>query len=248
VVVYEGGEVLEEWALPAGRHCSSFSAEAAAMAGAVAWLEERRGVSRVSLVTDSLSLVDALRGVAGEGKVRRIREALWRMHDRGVETVLVWVPSHCGVEGNERADARAGEGGQLDQAPVGLDGATREALIRRRVVQPPMQHQRLRGRYEGGIREGEEDGMTREERSDLSRFRTGHHPALRSWRARVEGGDPKCRLCGAPEETAEHLWVECPEVEDLRFRWGLGQDVRELVDGPVPAVTFLRKILRRLGA
>ena len=50
-------------------------------------------------------------------------------------------------DGNGRTDSRDGTGGEMDQASVRLDKSTREALICRRVVERPMQHERLRGRY-----------------------------------------------------------------------------------------------------
>ena len=46
-------------------------------------------------------------------------------------------------------------------------------------------------------------GQRKEERVDLTRFRSGHHPALMRWSvfAGLEN-DPKCILSGASEETA----------------------------------------------
>ena len=48
------------------------------------------------------------------------------------------------------------------------------------------------------------------EHTDLARFLSGHHHALRRWQHLVAvAEDADCRLCGEEVESAEHLWLRC---------------------------------------
>ena len=197
VAAYREGGLVHSWSGPAGVLCSSYAAEAVAMREAVEWLEEREGWTRALVATDSRALVMALDGRCGGPGAGRIRETLWRLHESGREVTLAWIPGHCDVRGNEEADRLAGEGSGMEQGEVPLEGATRRALIRRRIRAGEVRHQRLEQVYRGSIREAEEEALSRRDRVDLTRFRTGHHPALRRWLVMVGREECElCRLCG----------------------------------------------------
>ena len=101
--------------------------------------------------------------------------------------------------------------------------------------------------YRGGIREDREGVLSREERVNLSRFRSGHHTQLRRWLVMAKREeDDTCRLCGEEEESSEHLWIRCPALATTRFQHELGKSMSELVESPVRAMALLRIILSRL--
>lgn len=251
VVVYEGEERTESWSAPAGRICSSFSAELTAMSEAVRWLREKQGWQTATIVTDSRSLLDALDGSnARSSRVRELQAAMWHVvREQRKRVRLVWTPGHCGVGGNEEADRMAEEGRGREQVGTTVDDSTREACIRRSLLgAPPLQHERVRTVYgDGGVREGREERLTRAERVDLSRFRSGHHPKLRRWQHMVGKSESDlCRLCGEEEESTEHLWMRCPALIMQRFSTGLGGGLAELTARPTEAYALIRIILRRL--
>ena len=59
------------------------------MSEAVGWLLDEDGWDRAVLVTDSRSLVDAIRAEKGGPQLRQIREKLWEMEEDGREVQLV---------------------------------------------------------------------------------------------------------------------------------------------------------------
>ena len=113
----------------AGRLCSSFRAELTALLSALQHLRDHPAHTQLPVVicTDSESALAALRegpmgqktplGASVWGALASLDGPARRVH-------LQWVPSHCGVDGNERADAVAKEAAALEQASVPVDVRT----------------------------------------------------------------------------------------------------------------------------
>eukprot|EP01064_Diplonema_japonicum_P018350 TRINITY_DN2703_c2_g1_i1.p2 TRINITY_DN2703_c2_g1~~TRINITY_DN2703_c2_g1_i1.p2 ORF type:complete len:182 (-),score=28.51 TRINITY_DN2703_c2_g1_i1:116-661(-) len=95
--------------------------------------------SRLSICTDSLSLLDQLR--AGPSRQReRLDHETWELlvaaaRAQGAPVILQFVPSHCGVPGNEAADRLAGEGTKRELTRPSLDYRSVRALVRRQIQQ-----------------------------------------------------------------------------------------------------------------
>ena len=193
------------------------------------------------MITDSLSLVEALRGGEGGGRLGGLQRMMWQMTDQGKSLEVVWVPGHCGLAGNERADEMAKRGGEGNQPEVPLDGSVRMAYIRRNLGgHGEVQHERTRETYRSGVKEDKEGVLSREEQVNLSRFRSGHHTQLRRWLVMVKREeDDTCRLCGEEEESSEHLLIRCPALALVRFQHELGESMNELVESPVRAMALL---------
>ncbi|XP_043212634.1 uncharacterized protein LOC122376759 [Amphibalanus amphitrite] len=133
LIVWPDGEERSVRA-PAGRLCSSFRAEMVALRTALSFLLENplHADDPVVICTDSQSALAALReGPAAQHSP--LGGAIWRalrgLTAGGRQVHLQWVPSHCGLEGNERADSIAKEASNLaqDQAPIDVQTARRAA-------------------------------------------------------------------------------------------------------------------------
>ncbi|XP_055597805.1 uncharacterized protein LOC129755617 isoform X3 [Uranotaenia lowii] len=90
--------------------CSVYIAELAAIHWALESIASRP-VGHYYIVTDSLSSVDAIHSIR-PGKhspffLEKIRDILSALTRRRFSITFVWVPSHCSIVGNEKADSLA---------------------------------------------------------------------------------------------------------------------------------------------
>jgi hypothetical protein len=155
--------------------------------------------------------------------VDAVEEELECMASWNKELRMVWVPSHCGIEGNELADQAADRAASRTQEGV----ACSFNGVKRRLVKTESRgewkSERCRKIYaERKVKIEEEDKWSREEMVSWSRFRCGHSLELASYRRRIGlGGDGLCRRCGLEEETTDHVW-SCDAGEAKRRVLGLG--------------------------
>ncbi|KAF0290571.1 putative RNA-directed DNA polymerase from transposon BS [Amphibalanus amphitrite] len=129
---------------PAGRICSSYRAEMVALRAALNHLLEHPAHTEdpVVICTDSQSALAALReGPAAQSSPlgSEIWDALRRLTTGGRRIHLQWVPSHCGLGGNEEADRLAGEAGALDQEDTMVDVRTIHRAAARDTREPAIE-------------------------------------------------------------------------------------------------------------
>ena len=179
MVVMSGEDIIERWHAPTGRWSSSYQAEKSAMVRAISWLVEYEDWQSALVFCDSKSLFETLANSNHpEGDVHRIQSAIAELCKKK-EVRILWVPGHCNLRGNELADLEAKLGSESAQPSVPLDSSTRAALIRREERQLSLIHPRLTGLCTTRPREEEEALLQKADRTDLIRFRHGHHPHLR---------------------------------------------------------------------
>ena len=127
----------------AGQLCSSTRAELVALLAAldaVAELPGRRDLPVVACLDSRAALLLLYGGAAAQ--TSPLGASLWarlqQLEESGRAVHLQWVPAHCGLPGNERADALAKEAAALaqDSAPIDMRtlarAVAREARSRRR--------------------------------------------------------------------------------------------------------------------
>lgn len=105
---------------------SSFCVEVMAILKALL-LARAEGWVSVTIFSDSRSALSAVRSRfnprSSSYLVLRVKSVLLDMERAGTLTRLVWIPSHVGIRGNERADALA-----KDAIPHGVDSQLRIPL------------------------------------------------------------------------------------------------------------------------
>ena len=91
-----------------GRKCSNFKAETSALQNAVAYIAEMKPQKTV-ILTDSKAALQSLTSNTHDQPIYHLLKDLQLLlHECTV--VLQWIPAHCGIPGNERADRLAKSG------------------------------------------------------------------------------------------------------------------------------------------
>ncbi len=66
--------------------------------------------------------------------------------------------------------------------------------------------------------------------TDLRRFRSGQHFALRRWKKLINGSEyTRCRLCDNKAESYDHFWLRCPAFDANHQKLDLGTSYGELI-------------------
>ena len=87
-----------------------------------------------------------------------------------------------------------------------------------------------------------EASLPRADHIHLSHLRSGHHPAILTYEARLcPDTDPACRWCQSPPESVPHLFQECTALVEARRAHGI-TTVRDLWDSSSPSLGFLREV------
>jgi hypothetical protein len=104
------------------RPLSVFAGELAAIRVAfecAGLLKSSCGLTRFTILSDSLSAIKAVEVGRCRSRLSLFHDALEAMSKTAAETTLVWVPSHIGIEGKEKADRLANAA--LDSDTIQLD-------------------------------------------------------------------------------------------------------------------------------
>ena len=200
----------------AGAVCSSFQAECVAMEKAVDWLLENSGDSAV--ITDSMSMVEALKAEEWKNSDYHLAQIKHKLHMIESKVILLWVPSHCDVAGNEVADKLADRGAKESQQGIAVSEKIMKARIRRGKWQ--FIHERTARMYKDRRRPKMEieRSWPRKVRSAFSRLRTGHSKLLAQYRYLIDKADSPVCECGNEDEeqTIDHLLCSCPLLNSSR--------------------------------
>ena len=243
---------------PAGAVCSSCGAELVALRAALAEVKRLRCLSRgdrLLICTDSQSALAQLQS-GPEAQRSRIGADIWRhlmeLAGDGVRAHLQWVPAHCGLPGNERADALAKEAAELPQQDVPPDTSAVVKAVARQAQKTwiaswrPGFHREI---MEDKLPPPVED-VDRGTAVDVHQLRSGHWSGSRQYLHRIgklptddcaQCEDVECRagvciLCQEEADTPAHVLLRCPAIW-MRRRRMLGDppDRRGLRDTEVVA-------------
>ena len=228
-----------------------FAAEAQAIILALDYYRHMEPVRHdVVIYSDSMSCLQAIEGEDTENPLTcHIMDLLWALYDRGTYVRFCWVPSHCGIEGNERVDQLAKEALDLNIDPqVKVHYADLKPLIfqyAQKLAQDKW-NTSMKGRalYELKPKLGPPktfDNLTRAEEVIITRLRLGHTRATHS-HLLSRSPPATCHHCGEVL-TTKHMLLECAALQQMRDRY-YQVDTMKTLFGAVPErdiVEYLRE-------
>ena len=177
----------------------------------------------VVVYSDSMSCLQAIEGEDTENPfICHIMNLLWLLSDKGTHVRFCWIPSHCGIEGNERVDQLAKETLDQDIDPLASVHYTdmkplvnsyiqkfvqtkwdvavhgRDLYLVKPTFEPPKKFQHL----------------TRAEEVVITQLRIGHTKATKS-HILSRGLPTVCHHCGQTL-TIDHMLLECAVLQECR--------------------------------
>ena len=165
-----------------------------------------------------------------KGGLPKLRSALRKLDC--LKVILQWIPSHCGISGNEEADRQAKLGAEKEQNNNIASYKETQTIIK--ALHRPI---KLRDGYHG---------LKRSEQVCIFRLRTGHNCLNKHMHNRFKLVDsPKCS-CGAAEQTAEHILQDCPNFQDLRREiWPTPTSFEDKLFGPTSTLKITANFIHR---
>jgi ribonuclease HI len=236
---------------PAGANCSSFRAEAVAIEAALRLLRDHLAAQApgsapvVRICTDSRSVVQRL--LAGPAQQRqRLLDCIWSLlvdlaTSYDATFTVQWIPSHCGIPGNERADVLADLGTRMDQSGISIDPSAVSNAVARHISSTWLAN----SRRPAGTSDPHWDsvgakmpampdtlGLPRQMCTAVSRLRVGYSTLCNDYLHRI---NPERYLsdvceCGYEHDSVEHFLTCCGKHDALRCRvFGTPRPTRALV-------------------
>ena len=237
-ITFPNGDTREV-RVAAGSLCSSTRAELFALRAALEDLSssENHGPAHPLVIcTDSRAALALLQsGPAAQRApvAAEIWSLLCPLAEGGQPITMQWVPAHCGLPGNERADALAREASALPQQDTPIDTGTVQKAVARDAA-AAWQQSWPAGWFRdiwGPRRPGPVEEVDRSVAVDIHQLRAGHWGMSAQYLHRIgrlptrsctqcdDKGCPaaRCRVCKEEADTPRHVLLECPALARRRL-------------------------------
>jgi ribonuclease HI len=225
---------VQGWQGKLQRWCSVLTAEMVAIERAIIWAaEECPDGTHVSVITDSRSALAQLQwgdhGASNVAQRTAIYIAARQIVAHGGSVSIGWVPSHCGVAGNEKADALAGtawaNGDEFFCSPTKQEVRRRSTAMALKTAQCAWDvnhHHRYRYCVEPQLQQRAAMRLPRRHDVFWTRLRLGY-ARMADWTLKVRRrGTGDCTGCVPPQrETLQHVLFFCDAYRAERHQMWL---------------------------
>uniref|UniRef100_A0A0C9RJJ9 ribonuclease H n=1 Tax=Fopius arisanus TaxID=64838 RepID=A0A0C9RJJ9_9HYME len=214
------------------RHSSSYTAECIALTLALKFIKENPG-HKYAILTDSLSACQelnsgklAVKTNPFSTEIRQLFIEITKESNPPSEISIIWIPSHCGIEGNEEADKLAGEAEDDSSNEFRVPFTDFRALFKREERTETSNKIVEIGKKKGAeyfelfYKESARPWygkckLSRECIVTVNRVRANHYHLAASLARVGISNDPSCS-CGAESQTFDHILWHCPRYDQQR--------------------------------
>ena len=223
----------DELCEPCGSHCDNFEAEVLAIQHSIQKLTQTfdanpNSITNCVIFSDSQSVLKTLDEQNFSTKViRDLALCISSFIEKfNIILYLQWIPSHCGIAGNERADVLAKRGASMIQPEKCVSQATVKKILKSNKTidwhNQWAQNDKGRVMFNFVAKPNKRDpinNLKRIEQVVIFRLRT-NHIQLNAHLSRItKDHEPSCPLCDYMEETVNHFLFDCPRLQDLRKQY-----------------------------
>ncbi|GFS24433.1 Gag-Pol polyprotein [Elysia marginata] len=220
----------EELSESCGSNCSNYEEEAFAIEAAVFQLTSvfslyPKKTQNIVIFSDSKSVLKALQN---ESLQNSSLKSLFLTIDSFLKTydvnlTLQWIPGHCNITGNERADILAKKDPTAQQQNTTTSFRTAQQIIQNNSTEEWLNGWATgktgRSLFTYMATPNPKDSINSLERRDrviIFRLRT-HHAPVNAHLNRIQPMiPPVCHFCDAPYKTTTYLLFQCTSLQDLR--------------------------------
>ena len=224
--------------LPNG--CSIFTAEASALIDALKLISES-DTARFIIFTDSLSCLQAIENEdMSNTLIHTYLSDYTELVSNGKEVVMCWIPSHIGIEGNEKADAAAKSSLDDDITPMSVPYSDFLPKVREYF------HNLWQGWWERRTdflalihpilnKKIYDPTLSRREQRALCRIRIGHSRLTHAHIMDKHAEKPMCAECNC-RLSMKHIMVDCPKYQHERSSFLDGSTTEEIYNNSDRAI------------
>ena len=239
------------------KEASIYSAEVHALSMAVEELWRKRNQMNIKhhvIFIDSKSVIDSAHNQNDHPTVRSILFTIHRLRQIGIQVDLCWIPSHMGIEGNDRADCKAKQAAKQT--------SVLQAAIHYRDYYQPVKHCFNNKRREDWRNTPNSNklknskpqlaalpmvGLTRGEEVIMNRLRLGHTNVTHNYM--IDGAvlhvPPICHFCNDSILTIEHIFIQCTALTSIRRPFFTSRSLEAILGSRADSQKFF-SFLRRI--
>ena len=202
IIILQDGTTLTN-SSATGELSTNFRAEQQAIVDASKILQQRNiQNNKLVFLCDCLSVLQATQREPQDNMERELTLQLNKLSEHN-KIILQWIPAHCGIPGNERADRLAKEGTKLIQHkhPVSLPEI--KTHIKRKYKEVWRQQTHSKHPQDPISR------LNRKQHTTIFRLRTGHC-RLNHHMHRIKPAQTAQCACQTEMQTPEHILQSCP--------------------------------------
>lgn len=235
-IIYDDNQI--QWKL--SNKCSIYTAEALAILKAIEYITSDTNHNNFTIYSDSLSTLTSLQNLHNPTDIaRKIHNAHYRAQLAGKNISYTWIPGHCNIKGNERADTAAKQAHSSSDALISslFSYSDLKNIIEMNTLQ---QWEKEWNKMTTKLNEIKRTiipwsfptNTPRKYESAINRLRIGHTHLTHSFLMKKED-PPTCLHCGV-HLTVKHVLTECRAYSTEKRKLQISDHLSEILS-PDPA-------------